>query len=198
MRKCGNTSSFFENILEIFNQMKKTHLLIAVNLIFTVAAFSYFFLGTAEKVAYVDSNSLLSGYQGMIDARADFQKMSAEWQARIDTLTVDVQNELKRHEKEVAKMTKKEKGLSEQLIRSKQQQLVTYQKAIQEKAAQEDARITQAVIDDMNAYIQDYGKQKSYKIIFAATNVGNILYAQEGVNITEEVVAGLNIKYRGE
>lgn len=178
--------------------MKKTHLLIAVNLLITVAAFTYFFVGTAEKVAYVDSNSLLSQYQGMIDARADFQKLSSQWQARIDTLAMDVQNELKRHEKEVAKMTKKEKGLSEQLIRSKQQQLVSYQKAIQDKASQQDAEMTQSVINDMNAYIQEYGKQKSYKIIFAATNVGNILYAHEGVNITEEVVEGLNSKYRGE
>ena len=178
--------------------MKKTHLLIAVNLLITMAAFAYLFFSSTQKVAYVDSNALLSQYQGMIDARAQFQQLSGEWQARIDTLTMEVQNELKRHEKEVAKMSKKEKELSEDLIRAKQQQLVTYQKSIQEKAAQEDAKMTQDVINDVNAYLEEYGKVRSYKIIFAATNMGNILYANDGVNITEEVIEGLNNRYFGE
>ena len=94
-------------------------------------------------------------------------------------------------------MSKKEKELSEGLIRAKQQQLVTYQKSIQEKAAQEDAKMTQDVINDVNAYLEEYGKNRSYKIIFAATNMGNILYANDGVNITEEAVEGLNKRYTG-
>ena len=72
------------------NLMKKTHLLIAVNLLITIAAFAYLFFGSAQMVAYVDSNALLSQYQGMIDARAQFQQLSGEWQSRIDTLTMEV------------------------------------------------------------------------------------------------------------
>ncbi|WP_157716540.1 OmpH family outer membrane protein [Roseivirga ehrenbergii] len=178
--------------------MKKNQLFVLLNLLVTITAFSFLFFNGNDQLVYVDSNKLLSEYQGMVDAQNDYKKLSLEWQARIDTLTMDVQNELKRHEKEVSKMTTKEKGLSEQLIRSKQQQLITYQKAIQEKAAQEDSQRTQAVIEEVNAYIEEFGKKRSYKIILGATSMGNILYAQEGIDITDEVVEGLNRRYRGE
>lgn len=177
--------------------MKKDQLLILLNIL-VITAMLYLLFMNNDKIAYVDSNQLLSKYYGMTDAQAEYQKLSMDWRARIDTLAMDVQNELKRHEKEVSKMTSKEKSLSEQLIRTKQQQLITYQKAIQEKAAQEDAQRTQAVIEEVNLYIKEYGEKHSYKIILAATNAGNILFAEEGLNITEEVVEGLNRRYRGE
>ncbi len=178
--------------------MKNSSILLVINLLLVLALAFYTFFYKAEKVAYVDSNVLLSQYQGMIDARADYSKLSSEWQARIDTLAMDVQNELKRHEKELSKMSKKEKELSEQLLRNKQQQLVNYQRAIQDKAAEEDSKMTQGVISEVNAYLEEFGKKQSYKIIFAATNAGNILYADDAINITEEVVEGLNKRYLGQ
>ena len=179
--------------------MKKPHPLLVLNLLITLAAFTYlFFARNSEKMAYVDSNTLLSKYQGMIEARGQYQKLAQEWQSRIDTLALEIQEELKRHEKELSKMTRKEKDLSEKLIKNKQQQLINYQQSIQEKAASEDAKMTQNVVNEVNTYLEEYGKKHTYQIIFAATNVGNILYAHEAIDITEEVLEGLNRRYNGE
>jgi outer membrane protein len=92
-------------------------------------------------------------------------------------------------------MSVKEKQLSEQLLGSKQQQLMEYQRALQEKAQQEDQQMTQQVLQQVNAYLERYGKEHNYKIIMAATNAGNIVYAQTGLDITEEVLQGLNAQY---
>lgn len=178
--------------------MNKKNGLAIINILITVILAVYLIFLKSEKVAYVDSNSLLSQYQGMIDARAEYNKLSSQWKAQIDTLAMEVQNELKRHERELPGMTSKEKGLSEQLIKSKQQQLLNYQRAIQDKAAEEDAKMTQAVIDEVNNYLKEFGNNRRYKIIFAATDVGNILYADEAIDITSEVVQGLNRRYKGE
>ncbi len=152
----------------------------------------------SERMVYVDSARLVNGYKGMETARAEFQKRTATMKANVDTLISEIQKEIMKFEKESAKMTAKEKDLTKKLIQTKQQQLGDYQRAVKEKAAQEDSQLTKKVLDEINAYLKDYGKLHQYKIILAATDYGNIAYAEEGIDITDEVLDGLNKKYSGK
>lgn len=158
-----------------------------------------FFLFTGfyqqERIAYIDTAKLMEGYEGMKQARAQYRQKAEVWQANVDTLVSEVQQQIKTYEKESAGMSAKEKELSQQLIRSKQQQLGEYQKAIQEKARQADVEMTQQVLATVNAYLTDYGKAHNYRIILAATDAGNIIYAEEGMDITADVLEGLNEGY---
>jgi outer membrane protein len=51
------------------------------------------------------------------------------------------------------------------------------------------------VLDEINAYLKTYGEARGYTIIFAATEYGNIAYGQQALDVTEEVLAGLNQHY---
>jgi outer membrane protein len=152
----------------------------------------------SNQLVYVDSTKLLNNYKGMTDARKVYQQKAVLWKANIDTLIVEIQNDLKKYEKESSGMSAKERDLSRQLIQNKQQQLGDYQKATNEKAAQEDTQLTKQVLDEINQYIKEYGKNHKLRIILAATDYGNIAYAEEGIDITDEILAGLNKKYAGQ
>lgn len=172
-----------------------------------VVLFSILFLSTSylfyrqfsqsNDLVYVDSARLLNGYKGMTDARATFQQKAVVWRANVDTLINEIQNDIKKFEKESAGMTAKERDLTRQLLQTKQQQLADYQKATNEKATQEDNQMTKQVLDEVNLFIKDYGKKKGLRIILAATDYGNIAYAKEGIDITDEILEGLNKKYEG-
>lgn len=171
-----------------------------LNIFFLMAilgAFSYTHL-SKQKLVYIDSVKLLNKYQGMIDARSDYQQKATSWKANIDTLSVEVQDAIKSYEKESIGMTKREKELSQELIRTKQRQLMDYQRAMQEKAQQEDGQMTSLVVEQVNAYIKQYGEKNGYKIIMAANEYGNIAYAEESLDITEVVLEGLNKQYTGQ
>jgi outer membrane protein len=167
----------------------------AVSLIALLIALWLFF--KADRVVYVDSAKLVNGYKGMEVARKEFQKKTAVWKSNVDTLVKEIQQEIVKFEKQSGKMTSKEKELTKQLIQTKQQQLAEYQRATNEKAGQEDNQMTKKVLDEINAYIKDYGKNHQYKIILAASN-GNIAYAEEALDVTDEVLAGLNKNYSGK
>ena len=83
----------------------------------------------------------------------------------------------------------------EELIQAKQDQFTNYQQVIQEKFQKEDQELSKKVMDKVNDYIKRYGKKEGYKIIHAATQYGNIVYAQDGLDITDEVLKGLNSEY---
>lgn len=157
-----------------------------------------FFSLSNTKLVYVDSNKLINGYQGMIDARAVYQKKASSWKANVDTLSSEVQRKIMDYEKESARMTAKEKQLSQELIKTKQKQLYDYQQAMSTQARQEDDKMTGEVITQINTYIKKYGESHNYKVILAATDYGNLAYADESLDITDEVLQGLNKEYKGQ
>jgi len=148
-----------------------------------------------DKIAYVDSAKILNEYKGSLDAKKAYQSKAKVWQANIDTLTSEVRASIQKYEKSLATLSKNEQDLSKQLIRSKQRQLADYQHGIQENAKQEDGKLTQNVVAQVNAYLTKYGKKHNYKMILIANQSGTIAYAREGLDITTDVLEGLNADY---
>lgn len=151
-----------------------------------------------HQVVYVDSAKLVNGYNGMVDARKAYQQKASAWKANIDTLTNEVRSQIMEYERESAKMTSNERKLSQDLIRTKQGQLAQYQQAMNNQAQQEDTRMTSEVLSQVNTYIKKYGEKHGCTIILAATEYGNLAYAKEGLDITDEVLEGLNKEYTGK
>lgn len=167
-----------------------------LNLLFVIFLTVLFF--RHQQMVYVDSAKLMNGYKGMQDARAAYQQKAGAWKANIDTLASEVQKQIFTYEKESPRMSAKERQLSQELIRTKQKQFADYQQAMNSQAQQEDAKMTSEVVTQVNAFLKKYGEANGYKIILAATEYGNIAYADESLDITEKVLEGLNKEYAGK
>lgn len=150
-----------------------------------------------KQLVYVDAAKLLNQYRGMADARKAYQGKATVWQSNLDTLAAEVQQVSKQYQQERSSLTPKERELTEELIKTKQKQLADYQRAIGKQAQQEDTKMTQQVVDQINSFLKEYGEKKGYTIIIAATEFGNVAYADEGLDITEEVLNELNKRYSG-
>jgi outer membrane protein len=150
----------------------------------------------SDKIAYVDTNVLMQKYEGMKQARIDFQVKAKGWQANSDTLIKQWETELKAYEKERSSMSAKEKQLKEELLRNKQMQINKYQQATQAKAKDEEQKLTQTVLNVVNDYITEYGKKRGYKYILGANGTGSILYANKKNDITETILEGLNKEFK--
>src|SRR3990170_3543113 len=128
-----------------------------------------------ESIVYVDSIKLMNGYEGMKDARKAYEAKTGIWKANLDSLKMEFQSKIKDYEVKQASLNEKEKQLTEELLESKQQQLVNYQQIISEKIQKEDQELTTKVLSKVNDYLKKYGEDKGYDIIMAATQYGNIV-----------------------
>jgi outer membrane protein len=153
------------------------------------------FFHNNDKIAYVDSGRILNEYKGAIEAKKLYQGKAKVWQSNIDTLTGEVKSAIKKYEKSLATMTPKEQDLSKQLIQAKEKQLSDYQRGIQENARQEDGKLMQGIVAQINAFLLEYGKQHNYKLILIANQSGTIAYGREGLDITNPVLEALNDQY---
>ncbi|MFY7669748.1 OmpH family outer membrane protein [Tenacibaculum sp. MEBiC06402] len=163
-----------------------------------ITILSFLFFNSSSELVYVDINKLLDGYKRTKIVKAEFEKKAKTMNANVDSLITNWQTELKNYEKERSRMTKKELKLKQELLANKQQQINNYQQAIQKKLAEEDSKVTQTVINDINDFIKEYGKDKGYKVIFGANGSGTIMYAEESSDLTEEVLEALNLEFDGK
>jgi len=167
------------------------HTLICAVILFLL--FSSFFKN--DKIAYVDSARILNEYKGSAEAKKAFQSKAKVWQENIDTLTNGVKAAIQQYEKSIATLSPKEQELSKQLIQAKQKQLADYQHAIQDNAKEEDGKLTQGIVSQINAFLLKYGKDHNYKMILIANQSGTIAYAREGLDITSAVIEDINNNY---
>jgi len=161
------------------------------------AVTTFFYTQSSSDLVYVDVNEMLEGYKRTKVVRGEFEKKASTMKANVDSLVSGWQNELKAYEKERSKMSKKELELKQELLSNKQQQIGNYQQAIQKQLAEEDKKATQTVVNDINDFVKEYGKEKGYKIIFGAVGNGNVMYADEATNLTPKLIELLNAEFEG-
>lgn len=177
--------------------MKKLPLALAIIAVI-ISAISLFKTTSKTEQVYVDVNKLLEGYSRTSIVRADYEKKATLMRSNVDSLMSTWQEELKTYEKERKSMTKKELALKEELLSTKQQQISNYQQAIRKQLQEEDQKVTQTVINDINDFVKEYGKDKGYQIILGATGAGTIMYADEGTDLTLEILEKLNVSFEGK
>ena len=145
-----------------------------------------------DQIVYVDTMKLLSQYSGTIRAKAASDRKVAVWKANVDTLTIELNEQITQYERDKKGLSGYERKLTEELIVSKQQQLENYKTTISENATKEDQAIATQVLKEINEFLNKYGEDHGYDYILGATNMGNVVYARKGKNITDEVLAALN------
>lgn len=148
------------------------YFLVALLMLLTVEC-SYF--KTSYK--YINPLKLVESYHGASSRRQELAQKTQVWQANLEALSKELE----------AQPANKRAAKEHEFLR--------YRDTVQQQAQAENARLQQAVLAEINAYIKQYGKAHGYQFIFGATDQGNIVYAAEGTDITEDVLKGLNEQY---
>lgn len=177
--------------------MKSTQLWdIAIKVSLAIAVLMLYLQRMDEgEVMYVDAQRLVVGYKGMQAARKEFENKSIVLKANLDTLGFELEAKIKELNDSKGRLSARELKLMTEVVEVKRNQYVSYQQAIQEKVQKDDVESTKKVLDKVNDFIKRYGKKKGCKIILAATQYGNIVYAEDALDITDEVLEGLNAEY---
>src|SRR5690606_29337088 len=68
-----------------------------------------------------------------------------------------------------------------------------------EMQTQEGTREIETIIwNRLNPYIVEFGRARGYDFIYGANGTGSLLYADEGKDLTSELIDYVNQRYRGK
>lgn len=150
------------------------------------------------KVGYVHTFQLLENYKGMQEAAQLFEKKRTGWAQTLDSLQREHQVAVDTYLKMQAGLSDEERAEREARLGHSQQTVQQFQKAVEQKAQDDDASMTEGVLVQVSDFISDYGKTHGYTVILGTSQEGNILYGNEGHNLTEELTEALNLQYSGK
>jgi outer membrane protein len=148
------------------------------------------------KLAYVESNKMLDGYQGMKDARKSFEGKARGWERQNQSMLASFKAAVEAYQKQAPTLSPEQRAASEQKLQAQQQQVAQQQQQLQGQAQEEEAKLTQTVLSSVNKKVEAYGKAHGYKLILIAAPSGTIAYGEKNLDITTPVLAYLNSEYR--
>ncbi len=148
------------------------------------------------KMAYIDVDSLLANY-------AFYQDLSEELMRKEENYRLVLTEEANKFQKEVADFEKKvQAGVysSEERARQEQTRLTKKQQSLTEKGDKYQQELeaaslnnSQKISETIDNFIKEYNKSHGYNIIVAKSA---LMYADENLNITAEILDGLNAAYK--
>lgn len=149
------------------------------------------------RIAYVDYDSLLANYNFAKDAQMELVRKEMSINNLIEKERKSLQEEAADFEKKVQNnvFATQERAQAEyEKIMKKDQELLQRGQALiaefEQTRAAKSAEVTQSIMD----YIQEYNSAAKYDFILTKMG-GNMLYANSALDITAEVVKGLNAKH---
>ena len=147
------------------------------------------------RVAYIRSADMVYSYDGMKEAQKKYQEKMQLWQSNVDTLKLELQRNFNKYTNELNKLSAKNKLESQELLSKQQKNYTEYAQAIKEKSKIEEQKMTEGVLNQVNSFIEEYSKKQGFDLVIGTTNSGNLLYAKQYMDITENVLKALNENY---
>jgi len=149
------------------------------------------------KVAYVDIDTLLTSYDLWIELNEEMIRKEENVRATLNEKAKSLQADYEDFERKLnnnAFVTRERAEAEQNRILKKREELEALQERLTNELAIENNKNSLLFRDSINAYIRDYNKEHGYNIILSRIG-DNILYIDYAMNITQDIIDGLNARH---
>jgi outer membrane protein len=150
------------------------------------------------KIAYVEVDSLMTQYTFAKDYSANLERKSTNARNTLTQKGNQLQAAVDNFQKKLNNnaFTSREQAEGQQAaIQRQQRDLQALQARLEGELANETQQFNLALRDSLNNFLADYNKAKKYDIILSKAG-DNFLYANKKYDITQDVINGLNKRYK--
>jgi outer membrane protein len=152
-------------------------------------------LASDLKIAYINSDTVLKYYDffkvnmGKLESRG--KKLDQDLQNRAQSL----QNDITAYQRNYSSMTIGQAKAVEDDLGKKRQNLELYQRSLEQELIAEQTTMNEELYKKITDYLKDYAQQKELQIVLKYNPSSDVLYGGASVDITLDVIQGLNTAY---
>lgn len=149
-----------------------------------------------EKIVFVNSDSLLTKYEYFKALRTKMEGKTKAAESDYTAKQQAFQREIDDYKVQESSLSASERADRQQKLQRKGQELQVYQQNAGAALQNESARENEALYNKVADYLKGYAKTKGYKMVLTYQK-GNsaILFADESLDVTSDVIKGLNEAY---
>lgn len=149
------------------------------------------------EIVYVNSDSLLGKYDYFKDMSSRLEDKGKKAQVDVSSKGQAFQREVAEYQKGATALSADQRAATEQRLARKQQELQTYNQNASAQIQQEQAAENGKLYDKIADFLKGYAKEKGYKLILTYSKANpTVLFGDESLNVTNDVVKNLNDNYK--
>lgn len=149
------------------------------------------------KIAYINTDTIMAKYTMAVEMQKELKAKQSSLESSLRNQYTKLQQEEQNYLKTGQNLTLTQQQAKEKEFKQREQQL---SQAMQQQPAQfqqEVAQQNEKLLNAVLAFVKDYNaKHEKFNIIMSVSRMnGPTLYIDEGMDITDEIVKGLNEEY---
>jgi len=150
------------------------------------------------SIAYVNFDTLLTNYEMFADKQAELMKKRDESEAELQTKSRKLEKQVVDFQKKVKNglITRTKAQVMQQDLGKKEQELYQLRDQLTSKLSEEEQVMNRQVMFSIMEYLKEYNKDHSYRFILSNNFGGPLLFSDRNLNITSDVLAGINENYQ--
>lgn len=150
------------------------------------------------KIAYLNIDSLDYRYQYIIDNSKEYSNKQAAIENQLNSMAAKFQVDYQEFQQAAQAGVRGEAELNKQKAQLEQQQIDVAAKQKQlENLGEEVGKKRIDMLKKVSDFIAKYNNGKyDYILAYTTANISSVLYAKPGLDITKEIVDGLNTAYK--
>ena len=148
-------------------------------------------------VVFVDIDTLISKYDMYNDLKKELEQKGQDKETQFNVKLKAFQKEAADFQDKVQKglVTRSQAEEMQQGLQQKQQGIYQLQDQLRSEMADEQQVMNNKMLNSIMEYLKEYNQDKGYSFVVSRSFGGPVLFADQGLNITNDVVKGLNEKY---
>lgn len=146
------------------------------------------------ETAYINTQDVYNNFALKNKLESELKKTQQTRQYILDSLRFQVEV----LSAEVQKPERKSDSALVSQFTALRENYFRHQQEFEESNAALADKYTEQIWSQLNAYIKEYGEEEGYSYIFGASGDGALMYADDAVNITDDVNGYVNERYTGK
>lgn len=149
-------------------------------------------------IVYVRMDSLMTNYEMVKELGAAFEEKSGKAETDLTNRGRSLERELMSAQEKVQKglVTRQQAQSLEEELGRKQQNFMNHRDKLLNELAEEEQVMMNRISNSIMQFLEDFNKDFRYKMIISTSGASPILHATPDLDITNEVLEGLNAYYK--
>jgi len=150
------------------------------------------------SMAYVNADTVLKYYDYSKAGRDKLEAKSRQLDQDLNARAASLQGEFESYQRSVSSMTIGQARAVEEDLTKKRNNLQMYQENLSQQMMMEQEKMNRELYENVTAYLKKYSQEKGVQIIFKYNVASDVLFASDSLDISKEVIKGLNEAYQVE
>ena len=162
------------------------------------AVFLHIKTSAYPKVGIVQMEEYVYQFEGMKDASKDYLGKVNNWNAQADSMKSRLKDVYREIQMDSLNKDKEKLKTDVQKFNLLMNTYNEYQQKMDDKAKKDDEQMTIGILNQLSGYMKEFAQKEGYDLIISNTEVKNVGYVKDGMDITSHMLDYANSRYNNE